>query len=220
MTRRTENLIGALGRDLKPVKRLPPAGWRAVMWLGIVGFLAAIFVAVAANMGMFMRRVADPNLALEVVGTFLTGILAVFAAFQLSLPDRSSRWALLPLPSLLLWIGSSSYTCWRHLIKFGPDGWEMGESAGCLAWIVAFSFPLALTLLALLRQAKPLTPFRVAAMGGLGVASISAFLLQFFHPFDVTFMDLGLHLGGVAIVVIAATVTAQHDPADPRAQAG
>jgi len=40
-----------------------------------------------------------------------------------------------------------------------------------------------------------------AAVGGLGAAAISAFLLQFFHPFEVTVVDLGVHLAGVLALI-------------------
>jgi hypothetical protein len=33
------------------------------------------------------------------------------------------------------------------------------------------------------------------------VASAAATLLQFFHPFDITLLDLGFHLAAVAFVV-------------------
>jgi hypothetical protein len=63
---------------------------------------------------------------------------------------------------------------------------------------------LALSLIVLLRRAAPLAPVRVAAMGALGVAALAAAALQFFHPFEVIFMDLGVHLGAVALVVLGA----------------
>jgi hypothetical protein len=63
---------------------------------------------------------------------------------------------------------------------------------------------LGVGLMLALRRARSLSPVLPAAVGGLGVAALAAFLLQFFHPFDVTFMDLGLHLAAVAIVVAIA----------------
>jgi hypothetical protein len=203
---RTEQLIAELSGGLVPVKRLAPPAQRATVWLIVVAAAAALFVLALSsragfhNVATFVTRLTDPKLALEVAGTLLTGVLAVIAAFQLSLPDRSPRWALLPLPTLALWIASSGYSCWRHWVTFGPDGWEAGESVHCFVWIVGVSVPLALGLLWMLRRARPLAPLPVALMAGLGVASLSAVLLQFFHPFDVTFMDLGLHLAAVAIV--------------------
>ena len=35
----------------------------------------------------------------------------------------------------------------------------------------------------------------------MGVAALAAFFLQSFHPFDVTFMDLSVHMVAVCIVV-------------------
>ncbi len=46
----------------------------------------------------------------------------------------------------------------------------------------------------------------MAALGTLGVAATAAFTLQFFHPFDVTVIDLALHLAAVALVMIIGTL--------------
>jgi hypothetical protein len=195
---RTDGLIAELTGDLRPVKRLRSPLVRASLWLGVIAVLSILFVAGFADMPIFMKRASDPKLMLELVGTLLTGVFAVIAAFELSLPDRPLRWALLPLPSLVLWIGSSSYSCWLH------KGAGSGEGMDCFSWIVAFGVPLGISLFVLLRRAKPLAPAPVAAMAGLGVASIAAFLLQFFHPFDVTFIDLGLHVAAVITVMVLA----------------
>jgi hypothetical protein len=205
----TESLIAGLAGDLRPVRRLRPAGLRAFLWLLAVGALAAVLVLEFADLDVFARRAADPKLVLELAGTLLTGICAVIASFELSLPDRPQRWALLPTPFFLLWVGSSGYNCWDRWLVHGSEGWAVGESAHCFAWIIGFGLALGAALFIALRRAKPLTPGRVAAMGGLGVAALAAFLLQFFHPFDVTFMDLGLHLAGVAVVVVFATAAAR-----------
>ena len=196
-----EQVIGRLVADAAPVRRLRPPILRAVLWLVAVAAIAAVAILWFSNLEIFARRAEDPRLAVELAGTLLTGIAAVIAAFELSLPDRSGRWSLLPLPPLALWIASSGYGCYRHWLRFGPEGWAIGESAHCFAFILGASVPLAISLVILLRIAHPLSPLRVAAVGGLGVAGIAAFLLQFFHPFDVTLMDLGIHAAAVAIVV-------------------
>ena len=41
----------------------------------------------------------------------------------------------------------------------------------------------------------------------LGVASLAAFVLQFFHHFDVTAIDLSLHMAAVMFVVAVAGVS-------------
>jgi hypothetical protein len=197
----TSNLISRLVADAKPVKRLRPPALRAGLWLLAAAGIGGLAILLFANLPLFADRVKEPALAVEWVATLITGAAAVLAAFQLSLPDRSPAWALLPLPSLAVWIGSSSYSCYRHWITIGPTGWELGDSVDCLVFILAVSPPLALGLLMVLRRARPLEPVRVAAMGALGVAALVAGALQFFHPFDVTFIDLGVHVAAIALII-------------------
>ena len=203
MASETDRLIERLAREAEPVRRLAPPLQRAAIWLAVVAAALAAAILAFADLDIFARRAADEKMTLELVGTVLTGILATIAAFELSLPDRARSWALLPLPGLVLWIASSGYSCWRHWLTYGPDGWEIGESWNCFRFILGASLPLAASLVFLLRRARPLAPLPCALMGGLGVAAIAAFALQFFHPFDVTFMDLAVHLAAVAIVVAA-----------------
>ena len=205
MSEATDRLIGRLVAEAEPVRRLRPPLVRAALWLLVVAALGAIAIFLFSNLGVFMRRAQDPKLVLELIGTLLTGITAVIAAFHISLPDRSPAWALLPLPPLALWVASSGYSCYRHWITLGPGGWTLGEGADCFRFILGASVPLGISLLVLLRRTRPLAPVRVAAVGGLGVAGLAAFLLQFFHPFDVTFMDLTVHLTAVGVVVAAAS---------------
>lgn len=206
MREATEQVIERLVADARPVRRLRPPMLRAALWLLAVAAIAAGAILLFSDLGVMADRLRDPKLQVEMAATLLTGIAAVMAAFHLSLPDRSPLWALLPLPFLALWIASSGYACWRHWISVGPGGFELGESAHCLRFMLAISIPLGASLLVVLRRAAPLTPVRVAAIGGLGIGGIAAFVLQFFHPFDVTFMDLAVHLGAVAIVVAVASL--------------
>lgn len=202
----TDRLIERLAADAGPVRRLRPPSIRALRWLLAVAVVAAIAVFGFSNLDGFMNRSRDPKMVLELIGAALTGILAVVAAFHLSLPDRSPAWALLPLPPFALWLASSGYNCYRYWVTYGPDGWHLGESAECFRFIVLVSVPLGISLLFLLRRACPLNPVRVAFVGGLGVAGIAAFVLQFFHPFDITFMDLGAQLVAIGIVASAAAL--------------
>lgn len=205
----TEKLIQSLSERLEPVYPLAPPMKRAAVWLVGVTLLSILLVLGFSRLGLFMSRARDAKLEIELVATLLTGILAVVAAFELSLPDRTFRWLFLPLPSLALWLASSGYSCWEHRVSFGPEPMELGETPRCFAWIIGFGLPLVISLFLVLRRARPLTPGPVAAMAGLGAASIAAFLLQFFHPFDVTFLDLALHLSAVIAVVAIARSAGQ-----------
>jgi len=221
MSEPIDDLIDKLAAESGRVRRLASPMTRAAIWLLAVGTLSALAVFSFADLPLFISRMGDAKLQLEVAGIFLTGIAAIVAAFHLSLPDRSSGWALLPLPPLALWIGSSGYSCWRQWIQYGPEGWSLGESADCFRMILGVSIPLAAALLLALAKAKPLNPVPVAAVGGLGVAAIAALLLQFFHPFDVTFMDLGIHVVAVGLVIFGSAASSRfiRQP-DPQASRG
>jgi hypothetical protein len=86
---------------------------------------------------------------------------------------------------------------------------DVAESTECMQILVAASVPLGITVLVALYRARPLAPTRVAAMAGLGVAALAAFLLQFFHPFDVTALDLAFHAAAVLLIVAVSTGSAK-----------
>jgi hypothetical protein len=200
----TNELISALAGGLRPVRRLRPPLRRAALWLLFAALLAAWPVAHYANMPAFLERAGEPRQTLELAATLLTGIVALLAAFALSVPGRSPRWALAPLPPLLLWIATSGYGCLQNGWSAGGPGGVIGESGKCFAFIVMSSVPLAALLFWALRRARPIAPLPVALSGALAVAALAAFLLQFFHPFDVTAIDLALHLAAVGVIALLA----------------
>jgi hypothetical protein len=203
---RTDKLIESLAAQLQPVRALRAPLLRALAWLVVVGGLGAVIIAREVGAGIFMHRFATPRVALEDCATALTAITAIIAAFELSVPARSPRWALLPLLPLLVWLGASGIGCLRNGLGVHGAGGISGDSPHCFEFIVGASVPLAVGLFWMLRRARPIAPLPVAALGTLGVAASAAFLLQFFHPFDVTVIDLALHLAAVALVVLVGTL--------------
>lgn len=200
---RHEHLIDELAGGLRPVRRLLPPWTKALGWLAAVA-AAALLLAPFADFDQLSRRLAAvPDMWLAVVGSTLTTLLAAVAAFQTSLPDRGPRWALLPFPAALLWIGASGLGCLRSSVVPGTHPASMDESGACLMFIVGISLPLSLLMLGMLRRTYSLRPGLTAALGGLAAAAGAATLLNFCHPYDASAIDLSVHAIAVLVVVLA-----------------
>ena len=199
----TEDLINQLAESMRPVKRLRPPLVRAGLWLLGVLCVAGAAILVTGAVHRFAERSLAPGFDTAWAATVLTGLCAVLAAFQLSLPDRSRHWLWLPLPTLLVWVGASGFGCYRSWLVVGADrSLQLGESAHCFLFILAVSVPLAIALSVPLRRSRPLEPMPVLWCAGLGIAALSAAILQFFHPFNITVMDLAAHVAAIALVVL------------------
>jgi hypothetical protein len=194
----TDDLIESLAADLTPVQPLRAPMLRALLWLAIVAAIALLVIWRFANLAVFTDRMQVPRIALECIGSLLTAIASIFVAFELSVPGRSARWAWLALPPLLLWLAASGMGCLANGLGLQA---AQGESAHCFMFIAGASVPLSVALFWMLRRARPIAPLPVAAFGTLGVAASAASLLQFFHPFDITVLDLGFHVAAVGFVV-------------------
>ncbi|AIF47426.1 NrsF family protein [Dyella japonica] len=198
-----ESLIQSLGDQLTPVRRLPPPWRRALGWLLVVAVIATLLLVHHGAGPMIRRWTAEPDIAVAGFGAVMTAVCAAWAAFSLGVPGRSWRWALLPLPWLLLWVGASGLGCLHDWLGPSAHIAHFNEASDCLIFIVSFSVPLSILLILLLRRAYPLRPVLAAIMVGLASAAASAALLEIFHAFAVAATDLLTHALAVAIVVLA-----------------
>lgn len=196
-----DGLIGTLGADLRPVRRLDPPLARAAAWLGAVAAIGAGLATFADLPGIAHRLATVPDMWLALTGSVLTAALGAIAAFQLSLPDRSPAWALLPAPGLCLWVGATGLGCLRAWVipDLHPAGLE--EARTCFAFIAGLSLPLSGLMVLMIRRACPLRPNLTAAVGGLAAAAGAATLLTFFHPYDAGATDMAVHAAAVTLVV-------------------
>jgi len=196
----TPDLIDALVETSTPVRRLRPPIVRAGLWLA---FAATTLGLIAIAHGMrpdFSDRVRQPLFVLSMIGALATGILAAVASFQISLPDRSRLWTVLPLPPLALWVATIGYGCLTDWVSVDPDGVHMGEAVRCFATLLMTSVPLSIAMLVMLRYAALLRPLEVSVTGGLAVAALTAFALSLFHDLDATVMIFTWNLGAAALI--------------------
>jgi hypothetical protein len=203
---KTDDLIDRLSADLRPVQRLAPPLLRAAGWIGLALLLVAACVLLVGPRDDLMDRLTRPHEAAQLVFALATGVLAAIAAFQLSVPDRSRRWALLPLPAAAAWVGSLGMGCLADVAREGPQALVLGTSWGCLRFIVLLGVPLTLSLVWMLRHAGPIRPVPVAALGGLAGAAIASVGLSLFHHLDAAAMVLAWHGGSTLLVVLVFLV--------------
>ena len=136
-----------------------------------------------------------------VVASALTAVLGAVAAFQVSLPDRSSLWALLPLPAFAAWVLINGAGCLAYVATPGALPGEWPGFVQCLTVLLAISLPLSVLLILMVRRARPLRPVTVAILGGFAAAGASQTLLVFVHPHDATLLDLCAHALAVMAIV-------------------
>ncbi|MGX6571273.1 NrsF family protein [Cupriavidus necator] len=201
--RNTRDLIDSLVADATPVRRLHRPSVRVACWLLLAALLLALVALVHGVRPDLALKLQQPVYVTNVAAAIVTGILAAAAAFIASVPGRSRRWLLLPLPSLAVWVGTIGYDCLTNWVEIGPEGMSPGETARCFATLVVVSTPLSIALTAMLRYVARLSPAPVAMCAGLAVAAMAATSLLLIHPLDASVMVLLWNLG-VALLFVGA----------------
>lgn len=198
--RKTSDLIDALVESATPVRRLRPPLMRAGIWLALAGAVLGLLCLAHGVRPDIAARLQQPVFIVSMAGALATAVLAALASFELSLPDASRRWLLLPLPALAIWVSTIGYGCLTDWVSMNADGVRMGEAAGCFATLLLTSVPLSIVMLIMLRHAAALRPTAVSAVGGLAIAAMTSFTLAFIHDLDATIMILVWNLGMAALV--------------------
>ncbi|TCH96470.1 DUF1109 domain-containing protein [Roseococcus sp. SYP-B2431] len=198
----TEDLVSRLACGLRPVRRLPSPLLLLGFWTGCC--LGVILLALWM-LGMrhdLLRDAMGRVDLLHILSAGSVALLSGFAAFQLALPDRDRRWALLPLPAVAAWLATMGLGCVSDVARMGWAGLRPGVSLPCLFFILGLGLPLALGILWLTRHAALLRPAPVAALGGLSAAAFASIGLTLVHELQATAMVLVWH--GIAVAAVTA----------------
>lgn len=207
----TQSLINQLAARANPVRVIDSPLKRTLLW----GLSAcALITAVALSYGIRPELLDDLSTAPHAtawVGSVLTGILAAFATFQVSVPGRSLTWAWLPVPPLLLWLSGLSWGCLREFAVMGDAA--LAYQAGswkCAGAITAISLPLGFVLMMMVRHAGVVKPGPAALLAALSAAALAAAGVTLYHPGENTLMVLVWHLGAVALLSLVFWLTSGH----------
>jgi len=196
----TPDLIESLVANAAPVRRLRPPVARAVGWLLFAALMLALLAVSHEVRPDLALRLRQPEFVIGIAASLATGVLAAIASFIASIPDRSRRWLLLPLPALVLWVSTIGYGCLVNWVSLSPS-LPLGDEAGCFALLVLTGVPLSLAMLIMLRHAALLAPTRVAISGGLAVAAVTATALSIFHEHDASAIILIWNFGTAGLLV-------------------
>ena len=193
----TEFLIEVLSDQAAPVRRLPPAWLRTIVWL--VPGLVIVAIVVVAVKGVFDPRMmlADPRMVVEEAATLVTAITAALAAFQSTVPGASRRWFWVPAATLAVWLAAVGAGCIDDYVRLGMDGLTVSFDGGCMVPAVLIGIVPSVAIVAMLRRGAPLVPRLTLALAGLAVAALANFGLTLFHAGDVSIMVLTWHFGFV-----------------------
>jgi len=197
---RTNDLIHQLATDLPPVRRVMPP-WRATLaWLGFASLLILVAVAWAGFRQGIATRLMLPAEQVNLIAALATGCASALATFQLALPDRSARWALLPLPFAAMWLSGMGWGCLRELAEHGTLA--LGTSFSCMRFIISFGIPMTAAMLWMTRHAALIRPAPVAALSGLAAAAIASVGLSLVHHVEAAATVLLWHGGSVLMVCL------------------
>ena len=197
----TNDLIELLVADARPVRRLWPPAVRALCWLLFAVLVLALVGIANGTRPDLMLHLRQPVFAISLAGMLLTAILAAVASFVASVPGRSPRWLLLPVPPLVVWVSTIGYGCLTNWVSVGPGGVALGETARCFATLVLVGGPLSFAMLVMLRHTTRLRPASVTLVATLAVAGMTSAGLALFHPLDATVMILIWNVGIAGLLV-------------------
>ncbi|MEO8921236.1 MAG: DUF1109 domain-containing protein [Caldimonas sp.] len=198
---KTSDLIEILVADAKPVRRLAPPLVRSLRWLLLPAFVFALLALAHGVRPDLARQLGNPSYLAGIAASLLTAVLAAIASFKLDVPDGSPRWALLPVPALVVWVASIGHGCLSPWVAIVPGSIQVGEAARCFATVLLTSVPLCLGMFVMLRRGGPLKVTTVTLTGSLAVAAMSATAVSLLHELDASAMVLMWNFGTAACVV-------------------
>jgi len=208
-----KTLISNLSRDLAPVSPPPNINRLAIAWF----LLSAIFVVAMTHLlgpirpGAFSQLGSEPRFLLETILGVAAILWTSLLAFRSAVPAAlSKRFAATGMVLMVLWLA-------QYVFGFVSPALEpsvLGKRNQCFFETLAYSLPVILTGLFLIRRLYPLRPMRTALIIGLAAGMLPALYMQLACMYEPSHI-LGYHiLPGLLMVGAAAGIAAKWRPRD------
>ena len=110
----TRRLIDQLAARAEPVRPLSSPLRRTALWVVLAAVLIAMIASVYGLRTGLLADLAQAPLLLEWIASVLTGLLAAYAVFQISVPGRSPRWMWWAKNQPLPWRSISGCSTWKR----------------------------------------------------------------------------------------------------------
>ena len=202
---RRDELITDLSRDLHPVRRAPKVNRLASAWFGLgAAFVVTVTWLVGpVRPGAFSQLLAEPRFLLEtllgVAAIFWTGLLAFRSAVPAAL---TRRFAVAGAVLMLSWLAQYVF----GLVDPALEPSELGKRGFCSLEVMAYSTPLIVVALFMVRRLYPLSFVRTALSVGLAAGMMPALYMQLACMYEPTHI-LSFHvLPGLSMALAAAAV--------------
>jgi hypothetical protein len=174
----TEQLVRSLAATLRPVRRLRPARWRAVLWAVPAVLCVSIGAVLLGPRSDLLSRAANPQFWLQNALLLFVSASSAAIAFQTSVPgsEVAGHVRALPLWGLLVW---------GFVLAGGAWAWESRGAAGmggagwtCVSRIALLGAVPAVFALLMLRRAAALRPGWTGAIALVSAASLAVVGMQ------------------------------------------
>lgn len=196
---RTDELIGILVSQMRPVRPLRPPARRVAAWVALSLPWLALVVFIMGRRPDLHARLVDGRWLTELAAAAATAITAAHAALSAGIPGRGRRWErFVPLAFMALWLGLLGRGCIVTSRIHGAAGFVLRSDWHCLPAVVAVGFVPGLIIARMILRGVPLAPTSTAALGALATAAMGDLGLQLFHQVDSSLMVL-IWQGGAVI---------------------
>jgi hypothetical protein len=200
----TDALISQLSDRLEPVQPLGKPWLRAALWSAFATLVVAVLATLFGTRADIAHALGEPKFVVPLVGSWLTGVTAAIATFEVSLPDRSRRWLWLPIVPVLLWGTGFAYGCLTNWVEIPAGLPLMPETVACTGTILLTSAGLLVVLVPMLRKVRTLRPRLTAWLGCLAVAGFADTAHLLIHTEQASLLSVTLNLVPGLVLVLAA----------------